>query len=120
MSIVKNKDKRTGITYVYESESYWDKEKKQPRAKRRLIGKLDEETGEIVPTDGRGRKRRDQKKMPDGNTTLVAGDFSDYEVRLKEKDSRIEQLMAENRKLAEEKGRFLNEMRHIIAGYESH
>ena len=32
MSIVKNKDKRTGITYVYESQSYWDKEKKQPRA----------------------------------------------------------------------------------------
>jgi hypothetical protein len=27
MSIVKLKDKRTGTTYVYESESYWDKEK---------------------------------------------------------------------------------------------
>ena len=27
MSIVKLKDKRSGTTYVYESESYWDKEK---------------------------------------------------------------------------------------------
>ena len=43
-------DKRSGITYVYESESYWDKEKKQSRSKRRLIGKLDKETGEIIPT----------------------------------------------------------------------
>lgn len=36
MSIVKLKDKRTGTTYVYESESYWDKEKKQPRSRRKL------------------------------------------------------------------------------------
>lgn len=27
MSLVKSRDNRTGITYVYESESYWDKEK---------------------------------------------------------------------------------------------
>ena len=39
MSIVKLKDKRSGTVYVYESESYWDKEKGQPRNKRRLIGK---------------------------------------------------------------------------------
>lgn len=59
-SIIKKKDKKTGITYVYESESYWDKEKKQPRSKRKLIGKIDEETGEIVPTAGRGRPKKDQ------------------------------------------------------------
>ncbi len=33
-SIIKKLNKQTGITYVYESESYWDKEKKQPRSKR--------------------------------------------------------------------------------------
>lgn len=57
MGIVYQKDKRTGITYVYESTAVWDKEKKQSRAKRRLIGRLDPETGEVVPTDGRGKKR---------------------------------------------------------------
>ena len=30
MAIVKQLDKRSGITYVYESASYWDKEKQQP------------------------------------------------------------------------------------------
>ena len=50
MAIIKNKDKRSGITYVYESKSYWDKEKKQSRSTRTLIGRLDEETGEIIPT----------------------------------------------------------------------
>lgn len=56
MGIIKNKDKRSGITYVYESKSYWDKEKKQSRSKRTLIGRLDEVTGEIIPTDGRCKK----------------------------------------------------------------
>ena len=60
-SIVFQKDKRSGITYAYESASYWDKEKRQSRAKRTLIGRLDERTGEIVPTDGRGRKKRDDQ-----------------------------------------------------------
>ena len=56
MGLIYNKDKRSGITYVYESKSYWDKEKKQSRAKRTLIGRLDQETGEILKTDGRCRK----------------------------------------------------------------
>jgi len=56
MGIIKNKDKRSGITYVYESKSYWDKEKNQSRSKRKLIGRLDEETGNIIPTDGRCKR----------------------------------------------------------------
>ena len=59
-SIIKKLNKQTGVTYVYESESYWDKEKKQPRSKRKLIGKIDEQTGEIIPTGGRkGRKKEE-------------------------------------------------------------
>ena len=58
--IIKSLDKRTGITYVYESTSYWDKEKKQPRSKRVLIGKVDPKTGETVPTDGRGNRRKER------------------------------------------------------------
>ena len=49
-SIIKKLNKQTGVTYVYESESYWDKEKKQPRSRRKLIGKIDDATGEIIPT----------------------------------------------------------------------
>lgn len=57
MSIVKQYDKRSGITYVYESTSYWDKDKKQPRSHRVLIGRLDPDTGKIVPTDSRSKRR---------------------------------------------------------------
>ena len=62
MAMVKQLDKRSGITYVYESVSYWDREKKQGRSKRTLVGRLDPVSGEIVPTDGRG-KRRGQKVL---------------------------------------------------------
>jgi len=55
-AIVYQTDKRSGITYAYQSVSYWDKEKKQSRARRSLIGRVDKESGEIVPTDGRNRK----------------------------------------------------------------
>src|SRR5665648_496946 len=49
-AIVFQTNKDTGITYAYESVSYWDKDKQQSRARRKLIGKVDRETGEIVPT----------------------------------------------------------------------
>lgn len=61
MAIVRQNDKRSGITYVYESTSYWDKEKQQSRSHRKLIGRLDPETGKVVPTKGWG-KRRGQSK----------------------------------------------------------
>ena len=47
-AIVNQTDKRSGITYAYQSVSYWDKEKKQSRAMRTLIGRVDKETGEII------------------------------------------------------------------------
>lgn len=64
MATVKQLDKRSGITYVYESVSYWDREKKQPRSKRTLIGRLDPATGEILPTDGRGKRRAQKEADP--------------------------------------------------------
>lgn len=50
MSIVHQKNKKNGITYVYESEGYWDKDKQQARSQRKCIGKLDPQTGEFIPS----------------------------------------------------------------------
>lgn len=62
-AIIHQLDKRSGITYAYESISYWDKEKKQSRAKRKLIGRVNDK-GEVVPTDGRGRKDKKIESKP--------------------------------------------------------
>lgn len=58
MAIIHQYDKRSGITYAYESYSQWDKEKKMSRAKRKLIGRVNPDTGEITPTDGRCKKSK--------------------------------------------------------------
>ncbi len=59
MAIIHQRDNRSGITYAYKATYWWDKEKQQSRSKRTLIGRVDEATGKIVPTDGRGRKKKD-------------------------------------------------------------
>ena len=46
--IVYQTNKKTGIKYAYSSESYWDKEKQQPRSRRKYLGRVDPETGEII------------------------------------------------------------------------
>lgn len=68
MAIIKQHDKRSGITYAYEAIYHWDKEKQQSRCKRKLIGRVDEATGEIVPTDGRCRKDKPQEKTTQSKT----------------------------------------------------
>jgi hypothetical protein len=115
MSIVKLKDKRTGTTYVYDSESYWDKEKKQPRNKRILIGKIDEETGEMVPTDGRGRKRKTTVKKDTGNDEPL---ISDFQKQLKAKETIIKQLTAENQQLKKNLSAVLESLHKITDKYE--
>ncbi|MCD8202053.1 MAG: hypothetical protein LUD48_00210 [Prevotella sp.] len=47
-------NKNTGTTYVYETENYYDSEKKETRNRKKLIGKIDPETGDIIPTGKRG------------------------------------------------------------------
>lgn len=57
MAIIKQTDKRTGITYAYDTVYYWDKEKQQSRKKSTIIGKVDPETGKIIPTRGRNNSK---------------------------------------------------------------
>ena len=100
MSIVKMHNKKAGVTYVYESTSYWDKEKQQPRNKRKLIGKIDPETGEIVPTGKPGRKSASAAEPAEAANPFVSQTRIDcsndrYEnllASLSEKDGEIAEL----------------------------
>ncbi len=46
---INQKNKKTNVTYVYESVSYWDKAKKQPRNKKVCIGRLNS-NGTFIPS----------------------------------------------------------------------
>ena len=87
MSISKSYNKQNGVTYVYEViENYWDKEKKQSRSKRKLIGKIDPMTGEIVPTSSRGRPKKHE------DTDDYRHMYEKVQKELAQKDKRIEEL----------------------------
>lgn len=94
MGIVYQKDKRSGITYAYENVSFWDKELKRSRSKRTLIGRVDNETGEIIPTDGRCKKR----------SPSYEADPDEYQMpkTMKEMRAEIKRLLDENAMLKEE------------------
>ena len=105
-SIVKVKDKRSGITYAYESVSYWDKEKKAPRNRRTLIGRVDEATGEIVPTDGRRRNKmvaeHTESLDDNGQKAKATNEPSGNEDRLDTILQVLQELTNEVRKLQDE------------------
>lgn len=109
MSIVKLKDKRTGTTYVYESESYWDKEKKQPRSHRKLIGKLDE-NGEVIPTGKSGRKKGTSGQKED---SVSPEPITEYIRVIEEKDALLRGLKAENKALKKERQEILQALNEL-------
>ena len=80
MAQIRQYHKDTDTTYVYESESYWDPEKKQSRSRRRVIGKIDPATGEIIPTGKRGRK---PKEVP--AVTAASADQEELKKQYEEK-----------------------------------
>ncbi len=85
-TIVYQVNKKTGVKYAYESISYWDKEKQAPRSKRKYIGRVDPETGEII-------KARDAKAsalVEESNERI--DQLNDV---IREKDSEIEALQSE-------------------------
>ena len=48
----------TGITYVYETTIEVDPATGKKQRKRKCIGKIDEKTGQIVPTEKRSRRNQ--------------------------------------------------------------
>ena len=93
MAIIKQKDSRSGITYVYEASYVWDKETKQCRSTSKLLGRLDEENGGTIRTDGRGRKRSPlYQKKDEGKETSMAD-------RIRELEKENSRLISENEML---------------------
>jgi len=109
MSLVRHTDKRSGVTYVYESESYWDKEKQQPRSKRKLIGKVDPVTGEIVPTGKSGRKPYKQEGVPSDKEPIT-----EQIAMLAEKDKTITELKSRIRQLEKEKQDMISDFEALL------
>lgn len=108
MAIIKQLNKKTGITYVYESHSYRDKDTKQPKSKRKLIGRIDDATGDIIPT--RSRRKSDilttseenGENITTGNyeTNVSLNIIQEKDAIITEQRRQISSLMKEKEELA--------------------
>ena len=109
MSISRSFNKNTGVTYVYDVyENYWDKEKKKYVQKRRLIGKIDPETGQIVPT-------RSRKKSPSVSGSSAPLE-SDYEALYHQAAQELEQKNLEISLLTSRLEKLQNELSSVLNG----
>ena len=115
MATIYQTNKKTGITYVIESESYWDKEKQQPRSHRTIIGKIDPDTGEVVPTKKYNREKKESspsKSCSSGNQGSSAvvkkpGDPAEY----------IRKLEQQVIQLREEKEALIRDLNKVLQQY---
>ena len=91
------RDPRTGIVYVYSSESYWDKEAKKKRERRKLIGKMDE-NGNMIPTNGKPGRPKKQKE----ESSAKAQDESSLQQEMQQmKESYERRLQVQAERIAE-------------------
>ncbi len=94
-------DNRTGVTYIYDTQSIFDSSTGKNKTKRTLIGKLDPDTKEIIPTGRRGRP----EKAKTANDPKDDKDRKIFLAALQRKDEAIALLKEENRRLLADKSR---------------
>ena len=88
---------QSGVVYAYESISEWDPEKKQSRSKRKCLGRVDPDTGEIIPTSG--KRGRPSKKKED---TAAGSENFDLTEAMKKLADDCEEVKKQNRELIQE------------------
>lgn len=93
--------RRGDTVYVYSSHSYWDKEAKQHKTDRKLIGKLDPVTGEVVPTRKYVRKQASASDAPaeQANSVRAEGSTKTLISRITELEETNASLRNENTQL---------------------
>ncbi len=98
---------KNGVKYAYKSESYWDKEKHQPRSKRTYLGRVDPATGEIIskkePHAGsaKGACGQSESGAEDLRRELLIkdGDIRALKEALEEKDAVLGRLLENMKKI---------------------
>ena len=94
-TIVKHYDKKTGKTRVYESTPHYDPVTRQSRPKRKYLGTLDPETGELIPSSGRRGRRPSSKNVTTTDVNNASKEVIALQKAVSEKEAEILSLQAE-------------------------
>ena len=98
-TIVQHYDKKTGKTRVYESTPHYDPVTKQSRPKRKYLGTLDPETGELIPSSGRRGRRASSQNTTTTTDTSEAKVIAALQKTISEKEAEILSLQTEVKSL---------------------
>ena len=112
MAIIKQYHKDTDTTYVYESISYWDAEKGQSRSKRKCIGKIDPESGEMVPTGKRGKQKKEEPSVRSAEET------ERFRKLYESEQEKVKALTAQNASLRDEMAALKKQNAKLLAVVE--
>lgn len=89
MSIVLQHDSRANVTYAYHNIVIWDKVSKKQSTSRILIGKLDPETGEIVKSSGKRRKKQIDE-------AVIDAEIAEYNKKIREKKKLEQDILSDS------------------------
>jgi len=95
LATVKHFDPRVNTTYVYDSKKVYDKATHKKKLIRKLIGKIDPNTGAIVPTGpvGRPAKKQAASVAAEGNPSENTIDYkAQYEAYRKDREVQNERI----------------------------
>ena len=98
-TIVQHYDKKTGKTRVYESTPHYDPVTKQSRPKRKYLGTLDTETGDLIPSSGRRGRRPSSENVTAAEKNAAPAQISGLQKSISAKESEIASLQAEVKNL---------------------
>ena len=94
-TIVQHYDKKTGKTRVYESTPHYDPVTKQSRPKRKYLGTLDTETGELIPSSGRRGRTSSSKNVTTTEEGTTSAKITDLQNIISKKEAEIASLQSE-------------------------
>lgn len=74
--ILHQKNKKTGVIYAFEVESYRDPETKKPKSRRTYLGRIDPKTNTLIPKSTEPGKRNRSKVGQETSQTKQSNDLT--------------------------------------------
>ena len=119
--IVYLKNKKTGVVYAYESESYRDPVTKKPKSKRTYLGRVDPVTKMIIPKAEDGKRNRTKSAaaygmLPD-ETVREINDLKKQLCQANEQIIQLQTQVDELQKTDREKTELISQMSLLLKPY---
>ena len=106
---------KNGTKYAYESESYRDPITRKPRSKRTYLGRVDPDTGMIIPKAENGKRNRSKTGKYEGQ---LPSDFLQEMQQQKHQIADLQNELSALKKHSKECDALILQMKQLITDFE--